>query len=574
MRMRETSLILSVAAASVTLLGGLTGCEDADARARGQAQQIITQASHDFRKATARPLQLDEPSESARIKNELNAIVNRLNAAPDGDAGQSAAKSLLLAEALHELAGIDLARIDSMELAHRNDRMVANSQVGRLIRLEALAAAREALSTSDERRALQRDREQAEMAVRALAQHVQELEAPIADRTERNRQDAEAARRLREEANNLTRRAMELGYREGFTSFELGAQRRREADRLDYQIAHREIELNTELEPAHELTRMSAAQMQAMIESINRALRQFDEMEQTRVAEISRLRQEIETVRTSAAELIRTLSASTGGELADLYNEAATRLERAASLSRQAASRMGQQGQVARLTEARSSELLGRVLATRVHGIASQIALLNAAIDSRAMGGVQAYQLETQNLAATQAELTAKAVEAYASAEQALSQVGGNLPAVEAYRANLQRAIAALAGEVVDWSQPLPGEIDPEGEMDFSDLEGMSLEDLMMMGGEVTPEQLLAALEALDFDTLLAQMPGVGDSIPPEMRPMLRQAFDSARRAVRVRVENGQITTVEQFQQALMEEMMKGMGMGGGGMGGMGGMPR
>lgn len=572
MRMRETSLILSVAAASVTLLGGLAGCEDSDARTRGQAQQIITQASHDFRAATARPLQLDEASESARIKTELNAIVNRLNAAPDGDAGQSAAKSMLLAEALHELAGIDLARIASIDLSHRNDRMVADSLVGRLIRLEALAAAREAISTSDERRALQQDREQAEMAVRALAQQVQALEAPIADRAERNRQDAEAARRLRAEANDLIRRAMELGYREGFTTFELGAQRRREADRLDYQIAHREIELNTELEPAHELTRMGAAQMQAMIESINRALRQFDEMEQARVAEIARLRQEIETVRTSAAELIRTISTSVGGELADLYNEAATRLERAASLSQQAASRMGSQGHMARLAEARSSELLGRTLVARVNGLANQIALLNAAIDSRAMGGVQAYQLEVQNLTVTQAELTAKALEAYSSADQALSQVGGNMPAVEAYRANLQRAMAALAGEVVDWSEPLPGEIDLDGEMDFSDLEGMSPEELMMMGADMTPEQLLAAIDAVDFDAIMAQMPGMSDMVPPEMRPMLRQAFESARRAVRVRVENGEITTFEQFQQALMEEMMKGMG--GSGMGGMGGMPR
>ena len=76
-------------------------------------------------------------------------------------------------------------------------------------------------------------------------------------------------------------------------------------------------------------------------------------------------------------------------------------------------------------------------------------------------------------------------------------------------------------------------------------------------------EAMLAIIDKMEFEAIKDMVPpGMGFD-DPQMLEMLRQPFNVAKAAVRARIEAGQITTLEQLQQALMDEVMRAMGMGG-----------
>jgi hypothetical protein len=207
---RATSPRGLVSVTCLTALGLACGCEDSAAQYRVEAQQAIAAASTDFRKATAGTVIYGDEHFDQRLR-DLNAVVSRVSNLSNSEPGQQAAGGMLAGEALVELATMHLSHAQQIQQLNRQDRRSLESMVSAATRLHSRAAAQASLSTSAEKASLQRERQAAEASLNGLQQRINALEGPIADRTRNNVQGEAEADRLRSEANDLIRRAIELG---------------------------------------------------------------------------------------------------------------------------------------------------------------------------------------------------------------------------------------------------------------------------------------------------------------------------------------------------------------------------
>jgi hypothetical protein len=146
---------------------------------------------------------------------------------------------------------------------------------------------------------------------------------------------------------------------------------------------------------------------------------------------------------------------------------------------------------------------------------------------------------------------------AYEGAQAALDAVPGRIEGVEAFRHSLQNALGLVSGQEVDLTVAPPSELDMG--MDAFPFDPGQIEGLGAIEG---PEALLAILDAMDLDAVKDQLPpGMGFDDPQALE-MIRGPFNAAKNDVRVRVESGEITTMEQLMQAFMQALMQRM-MGG-----------
>jgi hypothetical protein len=503
MTMRErTTLILTLCCGSALAFIAMPGCEDAVARQRAEFQQTIQTASSEFRMAgAARPDPEDANAES--VRSELRAIVSRLSPPMDVDAGQQAAAHLLTAQALHELAAMDMVAADRREREHRLQREDIARAMASGSRLAALADGHAAVTTAEQRSALQRERQRLDAELNDLAARVRELDPPIGERSQHNTAKAQRVRELRSEANDLLRRALELGHARGFPHFERSVDVRREADRLEHGIAQREIELDLDLNPEHALASTRREHVQAMVESIHATLNDLAAYERIYGDQAGALRAEVAKRREAVLEGTGRLNESVQ-ELASLYEQMVGHLERAANSARQASSRLQTRDRdaatTARLFEARSQESLGNALRTKVRGLDEQTGLLSRLVESEAvLGDVDGFRTDLEAVASARQSAVERARTAYEAAQQLLEQMpSGRAPeALNAYRANLQAAIAALAGEAVDWTAVRAAQSGGELDQGFSFPSSESGER-----GFASVEEAVAAMRAVSEDDI------------------------------------------------------------------------
>ena len=116
-------------------LTALPGCEDAAARQRDAVQAQIHQANMKLQKALAGRAADDSVAQS------LNGVVTELARIEGGEPGQVAAKAVLSATALRELAHVRLEAAERTELDHRERRSTLLGRIDAMLELEAVAAA-------------------------------------------------------------------------------------------------------------------------------------------------------------------------------------------------------------------------------------------------------------------------------------------------------------------------------------------------------------------------------------------------------------------------------------------------
>ncbi|MCZ6735487.1 MAG: hypothetical protein O7C65_06830 [Planctomycetota bacterium] len=430
-------------------------CEDADARRRDEVQAVITSASRELREATPIPLDPDE-EQAAQTRQQLTALVASLSDTSGSEPGQKAAASLLAAGAHRSLAAIALAQAERIEADHRMIRTSVHGMMNTASRLDALVQGLEAVNADTEQAQLTIDRDEAQEQLHENSQQMADLDGPIGELTKKNRDDQAEVDRLRTEANGLRREATDRGRAAGFTMYEQAVQLGRQADRIEYEIALREIELRYEQQPQHNVAQARAEHAQAQIDAIDDAQSSLGDLVQTSARQAETTRTMLAEFRNAIGASIRELNQTASGPLKQLYDRAATQLESAVAKANAAAKSVkGDRADAARIEAARARQNLGRMHWSVAQGLDDHIALRQRLAGAPSIFGSDSGGAESvAELDAAREVAIEQAEAAYTDALDILGSASGRGTRrdVESLRNSIDQALASLSGEEVDWS--------------------------------------------------------------------------------------------------------------------------
>jgi hypothetical protein len=464
------------------------GCEDSQARKRAEVQEIIQSATEQLTAAAAIRVDTDQQD---KLRRDLTALISTLSGTTEGEPGQRAAASRLAGTAHRTLAAIDLDNAAQLEADNRSLRFDVGNMIDAALELNALATVLETVDTSKQREMLTGDQEAADEQLREHGEHMATLDGPIADIRRRNRDDRAKADGLREEAGELRREAADLGPGDGYTVFEESLLLDRQADQIEYEIARRELELRFILEPEHTLAQSRSDQAKARAETADRARQSLVEAAAALSGEAGTIRERIAEIRQQLATALDEIEQVSAGPLADLYERAASDLDRAATKAKSAATLdRGEGTDVARIEAARAYQQLGDMYWTRAHALQQDIALRQRlAANEDVLGSADADVMTA--LGAAHDEAVSEALDAYTDAKGLLDQVAGRAARrrLEALKMKVQALEAATSGQAVDvaaLTKDLPQATAAAGD----DASGST------SSGAESPDALLAALQS------------------------------------------------------------------------------
>ncbi|MHC4446838.1 MAG: hypothetical protein ACYSXF_03410 [Planctomycetota bacterium] len=483
------------AAVAAIVIGGAAGCEDAAAARRADVQQVLEEASGSLRHATVTAVNAGD-EEFAKVEEALSQIDRDLSKIREAEPGQQAAAAILSAAALRELGAMRLGRAAEIESDNHRMRAVLRAKIDVVQRLSAIAAGHEQLNTAAPRQWIEVDREAAAQRLDDLRQDIAELSGPIGERTSENSARAIEAERLLREANDLYRRAAELGHSPGLESFEEAVAKRREAEKIQYGIDQNEIDLDFDLEPEHRLHETRARHLSALIDSLETARNSLEQHVEDLEAALggtqdaaAQLTQEIEAAR-------RTLDERLTNELDLLYSQSNENLERAASLAERAA--RGPAASASRLAAARVYELQGRLHWMRAQGLADHARLLHRL---NGVSGAAALEREIESARSAFDEAIEQAKTVYGKAVESLAQVQGRgaRQEIDTLRVTLEEAVASLSGKPLEAAPAaVPDERQPAAR---DERQPSSAHQAALGAGAASPEELVATLNRLAGET-------------------------------------------------------------------------
>lgn len=441
---RSVGLILTAA----TVLSPLVGCEDEQAAERAAIQEKILEASLDLQESV-----LGAPApgteEYEQSIQSLTSLISQINDIRGGESGQQSARSLLLADVHSQLATLILARTDQLEDMNTATRIEISAIARRSTDLHHRIVSIESLDLTTSRLDLDVSQDLIRTELEEIEEQIGELQGPIDDRIQRNRQDAEEVEQLRLQSSALMREARESGYAGGFDVFEQAIQSQRRADRIEYEIAQRELELDLNLQAEHNflsLNQQNARNASAAIDTARTALETF---EQQGRSDNSLSRQTLVALRGQLDVLLAELSARSNDELIPTYQNAQDNLEKVAREAQASANKAGRDGAgAARMIAARANETLGNMHLTRARGINASMNAYELINDAReALGMDNAAQDESSRLMAAHVEAIQTAKTALAQALSLLGQVsGGNQSQLNSYKQSLQTLVESIGG--------------------------------------------------------------------------------------------------------------------------------
>ncbi|MHC4080341.1 MAG: coiled-coil domain-containing protein [Planctomycetota bacterium] len=426
------------------------GCEDSQARRRAEVQEIINTAAAELSEATA--IRVD-PARQSQVRQQLNRLITNLADTADGEPGQRAAASRLAGNAHRTLASIDLLQAERLEADHRARRWVVDGMIDAALELDTLALAQEEVDTSTQQEALAADGDAASDELGGYGQQLATLDGPITDLKRQNRDDRAQAERLREEASRLRREAADMGPAEGYSTFEHSLHLDRQADRIEYEISQRELELRFILEPEQGVAQSRVEQAQHRLDTADSARESLEDAAQAISDEARETRGEVAELSEQIEAALSEIEQSSTGTLAGLYDRAGSNLERAASKAKSAATMARGEGtDAARVEAAQYYQQLGDMYWSKARGLEQDIALgrrLSSHAD--ALGGVAGGATSLTELRQAHEEATGKAIAAYANAQEVLEQVSGRTARsrLEALKANVSLLQAAASGQAV-----------------------------------------------------------------------------------------------------------------------------
>lgn len=408
------SLVAALAVGGVTL----TGCEDAEAAARAEADATLASLGNDLSlasKSSSPALAGDD------VRRELEQIATKASGLRDGTAKQKAAASLIASSAHRQLGEIRAALAVEAETEAMRRRAAAVARIRAAARVAELADAIDSIDAETARRTLGDGIADLETRIADAATVISELDGPIADRRSLNEADRNQAGQLNREADGLRADARAVGYASGLPNYERAIQLEREASDFEYRVAARQNELEHRLEPEHRFRDLEVREHNAAVTELRSALeslRNFD----GEMSGVSR------SMRSAVAALKDDISADlaasdpTAGRddldaALDHARSAVTRGDGGSASDRNAASGAAAR---ARLLEARL--LAAQATALRDHATAVRLA---AAVDALGMSDNAASAAESAaETAATAAIEAAQDVVNRSQSGQSLSSLG------------------------------------------------------------------------------------------------------------------------------------------------------
>ncbi|MCZ6835706.1 MAG: hypothetical protein O7G85_08030 [Planctomycetota bacterium] len=439
--LRTTALLLTA-----TSLLFLSACVDENAKLRAEVQVDIQDASLKFREATLGAPAPGTPEYDSAYQN-VQSVINDLNGIRGGEAGQQAAKSMLLANANAHLADLDLARI--LQIENSNDGLCGEMSTiaTRCADLQYRIAALENLDLTHTRDTLDHSKSMVNMQLDTLIEQKLELQGPIDDRLKRNADDAAEVTALRKQYNDLMRQARESGYAEGFDSHVRAVQIQRQADMIEFEIAQRDIELDLNLQAEQNFLTLNEDNAINAVASIENAEDALESYTQISADDNDQSRQTIDELNAILMDKIEVLRASIRDDLTPLYESANQSLLQAVNAAQVAAGKAGRgEGEGAANTlAARIYQTLGQLHWSKAQRYSTLRSTCVLIVESgEAPDGMydMIEQFET-----AQSEAMTQAKEAYSQAQQKIEQVSGNSRELTAYKQNIQLMMASLEGE-------------------------------------------------------------------------------------------------------------------------------
>ncbi len=319
--------------AAMSLAGG---CQDANAARRDVVHEELISAARQLQLVPA--IQSDlAPQEGDAIRRRLEQVIDDLASAGNGDDAQQAAASLLTSRAHHKIAAIALDQAGRIEASHRSTRTLIEGMIQAAARLKTITESLEAIDTAPEDVRLDAQRRDAQDLIKQQSRQIAALDGPIAQLTSSNRQEQKEVQRLRQQANILRREAADSGPLRGRHSYERAVQIDREADRFEYEIGKREIELRYNLLPQHALAQRSVEALQSRIDMIEDAGRSLEELLRTAANEAGLSHDQLAELRSRIATMLSEVETSSSGELQQRYKKAESALTNAAAAAMTAA---------------------------------------------------------------------------------------------------------------------------------------------------------------------------------------------------------------------------------------------
>ncbi len=481
----------------------ILGCQDEQAKRRAEVQQAIASAGAEIQKINA---VLSDPQKVDNVRQELNQIIITLNNTGDGGVGQRAAAAQLAAGVHRRLAS--LAEADAMKLEARQQarRTVLLGMIDAADQLDVMATTLEAMDTRQADARLVSARNDSEHTLAGHSRRLAELDGPIARLNTANRADQQEADRLREDASRLRREAAGLGPAAGYGAFEEALRLDRQADGVEYDLAHRELDLRYNYESEHAIVQTTADRLGdeiASIEDARQTLKQLD----------ASVLQEAATTRSRLAELRDSIEAGlielqeSSAPLAEFYDRATLELDRAATKARAAAG-LGTDSvkDAARIEAAHAYQELAGVHRTRARGLQCDVDLFQRLSETTGSAGTS-----IDDLAEAFRQQVSQSVTAYENAGRELGMVSGKTGRrqLEALRATIIRLKTAAASQTIERrttaagpADPAAGRATPRAAADAD----ADADDTTSPNGAESPQALLAALRGCEDYAALADL--------------------------------------------------------------------
>lgn len=455
-----------------------TGCEEAEGRQQVAAQQVIEQVAGDYRRMDLGSPALAEGDEVARQRQALGQLASKLTSISGAAPGQRAAANLLASQISTSMAELAADRLRDLEADLRRQRTELAPRIDAAVRLGILASALESFDPSQDRASLARLRSEAVEVIEASRRRVGELERPVAELLADNDATLASLIELERQEADLRTRARGAGPVRGFPLVEQASQKRTQADALRVRIARNEVQLG-ELRPEQTLAVADAEQGQMIVETLDGAKADLASLKAGADDMAQGARARIEVIRGEVAAAIEAIDATLGGPVAELHEQAAADLAKAAQLARQAASPdAGRDVQsAARIDLGASQQALAQVHWGYALALGDQMAFLERIA---ATPGLAADPDALRRAAAALGKARDEATEqAKAAAGEAIETIGlwaGDSAEGTALKETLTSLIAAMEGKAIKLgggalagapTEEVPGFESPEALLEF-----------------------------------------------------------------------------------------------------------
>ncbi len=423
----------------------LAGCNDGPAKRRAEVHDMIAAVTKEIQSVNA---MLGDPKQTDEARRRFGLVIAELGKTQGAAPGQRAAAAALAAGVHRQLAAISVDKAMKIESELGTRRTVLLGMIDTADQFDGMAAGLEAINIDAAVATLAAVRVDTEETLAATSRQLAELDGPIAELSRDNRIDQDEAQRLRIQAAVVRRDAAGLGAADGYGAFEEARRIDRTADGVELRLAHRELDLRYNYEPEHALARIKADRTRERLDSIDATRQALRERYATAAGEAGTTRTQLDEISSAIEAGLDELQAS-AATLAELYDEAAMELDRAASKARAAAGLADSDfADAARIEAARAYQELGSLHRSRARGLRDHVRLMQrvAAVTGAAAGAVDAAREAHR-------EQLSKAAEAYRNAVNELGRVSGRtarqrLEALKVSTSSLE------TGDVVE--EPLP----------------------------------------------------------------------------------------------------------------------